>query len=135
MRQSLPDTSQKECDNKMSLQIVTTNQSKVEFHMFLLRLYPLWYCVNVYEKFILLWWKLWLCCHIFVAWRVGKCETKLTHHFLSHFDCLCIDFITSTWLNIIRNFCGITPSIGRLFTCCFLDSTCSKSKHSSYNSF
>ena len=65
----------------------------------------------------------------------GKCETKLTHHLLSHFDCLCIDSISSTWLNIIRNFCGITPSIGRLFTCCFLDSTCSKSKHSSYKSF
>ena len=56
MRQPLPDTTQKKCNHKLSLQNVTTyklEQNKLHSYV-LISLFPSWYSVPMYMKAIYL---------------------------------------------------------------------------------
>ena len=70
--------------HKMLLQTLTTNQSKISCNSYVFIYFPygiVQCCVNIHEiLFIYLRWKLWLCYHIFVAYRVWKCDNKVKHH-------------------------------------------------------
>ena len=84
MRQTLLHKSQTIKIAKMWYQLLwlQIRAKTAAFHVFI------WFTfVNVHRMlFIFVWCKLWLSCHIFVAFRVGKCDNKVSTSFVARFS-------------------------------------------------